>query len=349
MFAMISGEQHSIKELEKSGMSGRRRLLRPFSFFLLSSGDAPDRADYIIAQCAPGFAVYSSGRKEELPFEYTHPPLHQHDFYELLCVLDGELYQVIEGIRHYYPAGSACILNPNVRHTEELTTRFRAVYLQMTAQFLSDCFAAPAYFDCDSGEEYRSIREFFLEASPDSPDFREYIDFIPRPEDKTAPGDIHRIADRMLRETISPAPGSSSRIRAMTTELFRLLFDERRCSRTPIRLGTDREARLFGEIRLLMEERNGMIGRDELSAALHYSGNYIYQTVRKYTNMNIVDYAISCRLKEAARLLAESDSTVEDIASGLGFRNKTHFYAVFRRTYGTTPASYRKAARTGSL
>ena len=359
MFNLISGTEIDLSGMETGGFSENRRLNHPFLFFLLtnlepdagadgnsgstkSPGTSPGEADadYIIAECAPDFFIYTAQKKSEIPFSYTHPPLHRHSFYELLFVLEGELYQIIEGIRHYYPAGSACILNPNVRHTEEFSTSFRAVYFQLSREFLKDCFEAPAYFACDSTS---GGTEAFLPGGrgEKAEDYKEYIDFIPRPDYPGAPEEIHRLIDKMLRETLSPSPGASSEIRADTVRLFLLLYDESRLSRMPIRLDTDREAKLFGDIRALMSETRGMISRTELASKLHYSGNYIYRTVRKYTGMNIVDYAISFRLEEAAALLDSTSRTAEDIALSTGFRNKTHFYRVFRASYGMTPKQYR--------
>lgn len=144
---------------------------------------------------------------------------------------------------------------------------------------------------------------------------------------------------------MSPSLNASSRIRCGLTELFYHLFSTDRYSRTPVRLGTDQEAQLFHEIREIMQASYGMISRSDLEAKYHYSGNYIYKIVRKYTGQSIVDFAISFRLKEAARLLLQSDENIEDIALQLGFHNQTHCYRLFRKTYGETPLQYRKTAK----
>jgi AraC-like DNA-binding protein len=48
------------------------------------------------------------------------------------------------------------------------------------------------------------------------------------------------------------------------------------------------------------------------------------------------------RVKEACRLLLETDKSLYDIAISCGFHNVSYFYLPFRKITGFTPAQYRK-------
>lgn len=63
---------------------------------------------------------------------------------------------------------------------------------------------------------------------------------------------------------------------------------------------------MFEEITKYIKERNGRVSRQELTEAFHYSENYIYKVVRKYTGMGVFDYGMTFCLKEAARMLGET-------------------------------------------
>lgn len=53
-------------------------------------------------------------------------------------------------------------------------------------------------------------------------------------------------------------------------------------------------------------------------------------------------YTDSLRLKEAQRLLADTDTKVIDIAYRVGFGSLAAFYGFFKRETGKTPSEYRK-------
>ena len=345
-FYLINNRNVDLAAYEADGISANRRLNGPFQFFLSSNYMNAEGADYIIATCAPDLLLYSASRKENIPGAFYHPPLHRHDYYELMIVLEGELYQNIENIRHYYPMGSACILNPNVRHTEEFITDCRCVYVQMSRDLIRQCFDTPLFFSSEPDQPLQEIRSFFFPShSQEHTEQKKYIDFISEDGDRAAKAraETHRILDSLMQETLSPSANASSRIRYGFTELLYHLFSTDQYSRTPVQLGSDLEAQLFSEIRDLMSETHGMLGRSELAARFHYSGNYIYKVIRKYTGQNIVDLAVSYRLEEAARLLQSTDLNIEDICRQLGFRNRTHFYRLFKKAYGMTPLAYKKS------
>lgn len=47
-------------------------------------------------------------------------------------------------------------------------------------------------------------------------------------------------------------------------------------------------------------------------------------------------------MKKAAYLLSHTTDSIEFIMEQLNFTNYTHFYRLFRNTYGLTPKKYRK-------
>jgi YesN/AraC family two-component response regulator len=52
-------------------------------------------------------------------------------------------------------------------------------------------------------------------------------------------------------------------------------------------------------------------------------------------------YLNAIRLKEAKRLLQETDRNITDIAYKVGYRNVTHFNRIFKQMEGISPRSYR--------
>ncbi|MBQ7566553.1 MAG: helix-turn-helix transcriptional regulator [Oscillospiraceae bacterium] len=67
----------------------------------------------------------------------------------------------------------------------------------------------------------------------------------------------------------------------------------------------------------------------------------VYAAVRDRTSMNLGDYLVSVRMKEAAKLLCTTQRSVDEIAVACGYPAQSTFYRVFRKYYGESPNRYR--------
>lgn len=59
-------------------------------------------------------------------------------------------------------------------------------------------------------------------------------------------------------------------------------------------------------------------------------------------------YLVRSRLRHAARMLADGDRPVTDVALDVGFADLSNFVRSFRRAAGVSPRGFRQAARSGS-
>lgn len=77
---------------------------------------------------------------------------------------------------------------------------------------------------------------------------------------------------------------------------------------------------------------------DKFEISSGYLGRLIYGVT--YCHFN--DYLNSLRLKRAAELLLNTQLPMEQICRDVGINNTSYFYTLFKKTYHTTPANYRK-------
>ena len=63
---------------------------------------------------------------------------------------------------------------------------------------------------------------------------------------------------------------------------------------------------------------------------------------RRYLHTTPVGYLNSCRLKEAARLLAATEKNIKTISKETGFNHEDYFCRKFKQHYKVTPTEYRK-------
>lgn len=81
----------------------------------------------------------------------------------------------------------------------------------------------------------------------------------------------------------------------------------------------------------------------------HISMNYsVFSAMFKgYTGHNFVSFLKEIRLKEALKLLNETDQKINVISAAIGYCNEKHFMKTFKSIYGVTPTEYRKNMQMG--
>ena len=281
----------------------------------------------------------------------TYQQLHYHDFFELVYVISGTMYQQIETERHLYPTGSLCLLNCFVSHQEECSTDFRALFLRLSVPFVKALLYDMDNFYFEIEQDYKNqLAELFFKNSLSLPEQscsirKEYIDFIPRKEYPDTRPYMYHLYDSLTRQMTSPAVGSTYMIKYILMQILYELFDSSHYHVVSLNLGSDAETTLFQAIRAQIQNRHGHISRQELEDALSYSGSYLNRIVKKHSGYSIKQFALSISLKEAADLLQSTDMPVNEICNTLHFSNLTYFYRSFQKKYGTTPKKYRENYR----
>lgn len=81
----------------------------------------------------------------------------------------------------------------------------------------------------------------------------------------------------------------------------------------------------------------------------YVSMNYTIFSIdfKEYTGKNFVNYLKEVRLKEAKRLLDETDMKINEISEAVGYDNDKHFMKTFKGVFSVTPTEYRKNIKSG--
>jgi AraC family transcriptional regulator len=83
----------------------------------------------------------------------------------------------------------------------------------------------------------------------------------------------------------------------------------------------------------------------EVAAVVGVHPVHLTRTFRAHYGVSVGAYLRNLRLEQAAHALADSTSTIADIAAQAGFYDQSHFTRTFKRKYGLTPHDFRHAAR----
>lgn len=83
-------------------------------------------------------------------------------------------------------------------------------------------------------------------------------------------------------------------------------------------------------------------GVDQLASDVAMSRTSLYSKLKTMLGVTPADFMRNVRLKHAATLLAETNLSVNDIASRVGFATARNFSVQFRRMFGVLPSKYRE-------
>lgn len=279
---------------------------------------------------------------EEASQNVFHRGLHQHDYFELIYVVRGSMYQIIGNERHLYPTGSLCLLNKNVRHREEYTTDYSTVFLALPATLVQELLEQTNtyFFKCERDSQTSLHRRFFTDNMKGKA-IQEYIDFIPDPENITEKKKMHSLFDSLIWQFLEPDVGSTYIIKSIIARIFWDLAQDEFFTTVPVSIAPDAETELFGGITAFLKSRNGRVSRMELEEELNYSSHYLNRIVKRHTGLSLLQYGKIFAMEEAAGLLKHTDLPIADICEHLHFSNQTQFYRQFQQAYGITPKEYR--------
>lgn len=102
----------------------------------------------------------------------------------------------------------------------------------------------------------------------------------------------------------------------------------------------DREKALVLQI-LAQLELHVQINLSETARELEMDISSLSRLIRKHTGCTFTELLHTARFSRAIVLLRDTDLSIADIATAVGYENTGFFYRRFRQRYGCTPAAYR--------
>lgn len=336
----------NILEVENWGsqLSTFYKIMAPVQITLESCTGLSEHDQYSIRMYSPnGCWLHESTMDAMFRALSTRPP-HRHDYFELMLVLEGEVIQQIEEKEYPYRAGTCCLVNRSILHSERFTGPTRLCFIGLSVDFIQTLAeeAPQQLFEPERHLPENPILQFML-ANLGQELRKEYQDLFPTPENVDSTRQLQALIAHLTQTLQTPGPASTYYLKGLLCELFHRLASGFYV--TPVHLSASPESLLFLRISRLLEDTDGRLPRSELARLLNYNGSYLNSIVQRRTGLCLFDYGMTFCFQKAEHLLRETDLPVSEIALQLKFTNRTHFYNLFRKKYGVTPQEWRKAAQ----
>jgi len=270
---------------------------------------------------------------EDFPISGTvvpdHPefPEHWHRFVEIAIVVGGSGVHVLDGRELPIVAGHVFVLPPGFKHA----------YREPVGLSLINICYDPARLLFDDSD------------LDDLPGYDALFHVEPRLRSSGNLGHmlklearelcrIEALAHRIVDESRKRPKGFRLMARA---RLFQLIAELSRLYDRPLTAPSSLVHRLAGAIKYLESHIREEIDFDELPGKFHFSKRNFYRLFTSVTGQSPLAYLRTCRLKEASRLLQETDKPVTEISFDVGFQDSSHFSRRFQEMFGVAPSDYR--------
>ena len=258
--------------------------------------------------------------------------LHQHEFFEIVMFLEsggthyvnkqaysvtqGDIWLLPPGSQHYYIHESG---DPDA----EIRVLNCICYHELTESFFRDLKSSDLGFEMNFFVKGNTLKEpLFLHGGKNYAILEEF-DWIGKELREKKEGYILSI---------------KLHLKLLMLNIFRAKIKED---------GGERKLSAFDRLRLskvvayLKQNYQEKILTKDLCNEFFFSESSLRSKFKLYTNKTIVEFIQEVRIKNACRLLKETEMSIEQIVGEIGFSDKKTFFMLFKKLKNCTPKEYR--------
>lgn len=253
---------------------------------------------------------------------------HSHGFFEIQYILTGSLTQTIDDISVTLHEGDLCFIAPNTSHRPFVADEgTQLINLLVRAGTLRSTFA-------NSLTERDAISEFFLRVLSG----QTYQPLLLCRTQRD--GRVAHLIMEMLSEQDADDPYADKLLRSMMEQLFILLLRHHKNS-FDLGRGLRKQDDTILSILRYIQNHYTDVSLSALAKHFNYTESHLSYLIHSYTGRTFSETVTDLRMQFVTSRLTGSEDSVAEIMEKAGYSDKTHFYRLFRRTYGMTPIQYR--------
>jgi len=254
-------------------------------------------------------------------FSVKYP--HRHDFFEVLYLLKGSGYHVIDTNKYEIKPPCVFFMSPGQAHKLELSNDIEGFIFIFTADF---------YLLNRSNQNTLIEFPFFYTVHQDNP-----------PLLLENENDI-RFLESLFRQGISEISDAVESNNEMLRSILDLILTTcaARYQVTENLLNKGKGQILVKRFFHLVEENHQKnLSMSDYSAMIGITPNHLTQTVKLLTGKTSSQIIKAKQLLEIKRLLVHTNLSISEIANQLNFEDQSYFTKFFKRETGFTPVQFR--------
>lgn len=257
-------------------------------------------------------------------------PAHKHNYIEFNYVYKGKLTEVIHNKKIELQEGEIIFLNKDITHEIEKSSE---------DDIIINFIIRPEFFDfiLNLSESDNIIFNFLLKSLYLNKNSKgEYLYFKVSNENN-----IQEILEKIIIEIYEPTMMSSTTIKLLVGLLIVELI--KKPNNIEVYSEDNYDNLIIIEVLKYIDNNYSTATLFEISEIVNQPHYKISKLVKKHTNMTFKELLQEKRLNKAKQLLNETDISIVEIISLVGYENLTYFYKIFKEKYGYTPKDFRKS------
>ncbi len=257
--------------------------------------------------------------------DYRNEEIHDHDFVEIVYIIEGDSRHYINGEEFSVKAGDLLFINFGCTHSFSLDDKFVAYNLMIRVDyFTKNMIKNDNLFYMLALTSFEKIQRELNDKSP-----LVSFDYSQRDEMFNL---FRNIEMELEKDELGRSLVLDSYINIILCKVFRKIFVK----------DSDKDLLIPQDILDYINEHfNEKISLSDLSQRCFYNPAYFSRLFKKTFNMSFTDYIMDVRLKRCSELLKNSNYTIDRIIEECGFLDRNTFYERFKNKYGCTPSEYR--------
>ena len=258
---------------------------------------------------------------------FVHFPEHTHDYVEVVYMCSGQTTHIINGHKVVLREGELLFLSQNAR---------QEIYPAGEGDIAVNFITLPQFFDntismLDNDES--PLKKFIVDCLKNRDSDTPYLHF--------EVSDVLPVQN-LVENLIWTLFNGVSNKRKINQTTMGLLFLQL-LNYTDRLLYADKEEGLVLRTLKYVEEHYNDGSLSELSDLLHYDFAWLSREIKRKTGKTYTELVQEKRLAQACYFLKNTDMSIDDIATRIGYDNVSYFHRLFKKIFGVTPSRYRKA------
>lgn len=264
-------------------------------------------------------------------FAAGHIPSHWHREFEVFILLEGDIQIGIGDCTYRLKAGDGCFINTEVIHsfTAEVSSPCRYRSFVFSPEIVGG--TPGSIFDTAYVRPLMESGVSFLKFQEQNGDSRYFKEF-----------------GRAFAACVGEENGYEFQVRDALSNIL-LYVKTKNTAAVPRAIPSIQEARLKEMLLYIEDNLENQITVSSVANAANVCTRECQRIFNQYLHYSPIEYIRRKRIFSAARMLADSNRPVTEIALSCGFSDPSYFSRQFRKIMDSTPSEYRTGVKEKSV
>ena len=237
--------------------------------------------------------------------------VHTHLYFEIEYLFSGKCNHFLKNDSFEVTRGDIVFFKPESRHKFYVSDEAEIFKIKISSNIIPQIYKQNA-------DEFDSVNIIHISSNEIKP--------------------IENILLVLEKELIVEDQCFSEMVTGYLQILFTLLLRSNRANKIDIQKKISMD---FKTIVGYIEKNLCTVTPSNLAAYFGYNFPYFSKLFKNHMGKNLSEYINTVKTEAAAKMLIESNKSIENIGYCAGYNSKSYFYRMFKKYYGVTPEEYR--------